>query len=54
MTIALAFAGLALLLPDEERERELPRRTFRLARWTFSYPHAPAFYVFTALFVLTA
>ena len=53
MTIALAFAGLGLLLPEEERERELPRRSLRVGRWSLSYPHAPAFYVFAALFVLT-
>jgi 4-amino-4-deoxy-L-arabinose transferase-like glycosyltransferase len=54
MTIALALAGLALLLPEEERERELPRkRLMRLGRREISYPAARPFYVFAALFVLT-
>jgi 4-amino-4-deoxy-L-arabinose transferase-like glycosyltransferase len=46
MTIALCLAALALHAPDEP---PLPRRTWR--RW--SWPHAPAFYGFLALFVLT-
>ena len=52
MTVALAFAGLALLLPSEEVEAELPRRTRKLARWTISWPHTTSFYVFLAVFVL--
>jgi 4-amino-4-deoxy-L-arabinose transferase-like glycosyltransferase len=46
MTIALALAGLALLAPDDD---ELPRRRWKRLSW----PHAPVFYVFLALFVLT-
>jgi 4-amino-4-deoxy-L-arabinose transferase-like glycosyltransferase len=46
MTIALALAGLALLAPDDN---ELPRRRWRMLSW----PHAPAFYGFLSLFVLT-
>ena len=46
MTIALCLAGLALLAPDES---ELPRRSWRGLSW----PHAPAFYGFLALFVGT-
>jgi 4-amino-4-deoxy-L-arabinose transferase-like glycosyltransferase len=46
MTIALALAALALLVPDED---ELPRRRWRGLSW----PHARAFYGFAALFVLT-
>jgi 4-amino-4-deoxy-L-arabinose transferase-like glycosyltransferase len=49
MTIALALAGLALLAPDD---RELPRRHIRILP-SLSWPHAPAFYIFFALFVLT-
>src|SRR5262249_41727286 len=49
MTVGLALAGLALLLPEEEREHELPRR-----RWgRLSWPAAPAFYGFVALYALT-
>jgi 4-amino-4-deoxy-L-arabinose transferase-like glycosyltransferase len=47
MTIALCLAGLAILAPDET---PLPRRQWR--RW--SWPQAPAFYGFLALFVLAA
>lgn len=53
MTIALALAGLGLMLPEEERERELPRKAFSVGRWTFSYPADRSFYAFLALFVLT-
>jgi|GEM_PF-593157 len=53
MTIALALAGLALLLPEEEREMELPRGTLTMGRLTLSFPRVAAFYWFVALFVLT-
>jgi 4-amino-4-deoxy-L-arabinose transferase-like glycosyltransferase len=65
MTIALALAGLGLLLPKEERERELGRRSLRggdgwetsetgKRRTTWlSWPHDPAFYLFLGLFALT-
>jgi 4-amino-4-deoxy-L-arabinose transferase-like glycosyltransferase len=54
MTIALALGALALLLPEEERERELPRkRLMRLGPLDISYPAARPFYIFIALFVLT-
>src|SRR5262249_6698929 len=38
-----------LLLPEEEREQVLERRSFSSLSW----PHATAFYVFFLLFVLT-
>lgn len=53
MTIALALAGLAVLLPEEEREKELPRGALKLGRWRWSYPKDRAFYGFVALFALT-
>jgi 4-amino-4-deoxy-L-arabinose transferase-like glycosyltransferase len=53
MTLALVYAGLALLLPDAVREAELPRRSTKIAGRTISWPHAPAFYGFVALFVLS-
>ena len=53
MTIALALAGMGLLLPEEEREKPLPRRSFSIWSFDISYPHAGAFYGFLALFVLT-
>lgn len=53
MTVALCLAGLALLLPEEERERELPRKSFTVGRWTLSYPADRSFYGFCALFILT-
>jgi 4-amino-4-deoxy-L-arabinose transferase-like glycosyltransferase len=49
MTVALALAGLAVLEPDPA---ELPRRTRSLGRWSFSWPHAPAFYGFVGIFSL--
>ncbi|MDB4967143.1 MAG: Polymyxin resistance protein ArnT, undecaprenyl phosphate-alpha-L-Ara4N transferase [Myxococcales bacterium] len=52
MTIALALAGLALLLPEEEGERILPRGELRLGRWRWSYPRAAAWWGFVALFVI--
>ena len=52
MTIALAFAALALIGPEEERERALPRGELRVARWTLSYPRATAWWVFVALFTV--
>jgi 4-amino-4-deoxy-L-arabinose transferase-like glycosyltransferase len=54
MTVALAFAGLGLLLPVEERERELERHTTRIGKLTLSWPRATAFYVFLALYALSA
>jgi 4-amino-4-deoxy-L-arabinose transferase-like glycosyltransferase len=53
MTIALALAGLALLLPEEEAERELSRGELRLGKRTLSYPRDRAFWGFVALFALT-
>jgi 4-amino-4-deoxy-L-arabinose transferase-like glycosyltransferase len=53
MTVALALAGLAVLLPEEEREKPLPRRTLTIGSRTVSWPHAPAFYAFATLFILT-
>jgi 4-amino-4-deoxy-L-arabinose transferase-like glycosyltransferase len=53
MTFALVLAALALLLPREEMERELPRRRFALGRLRGSYPHARAFYLFLALIATT-
>jgi 4-amino-4-deoxy-L-arabinose transferase-like glycosyltransferase len=47
MTIALCLAALALLAPDET---PLPRR----GNGRFTWPHAPAFYGFIALFVVAA
>ena len=52
MTIALCFAGLALIGPDEERELDLPRAQYPLGKWTISWPRATAFYVFVALFAV--
>jgi 4-amino-4-deoxy-L-arabinose transferase-like glycosyltransferase len=51
MTVALVFAALGLLLPIEERERELPRRALAPG---FSYPAVPAFYVVMAVLLLSA
>ena len=53
MTIALCLGGLALLLPESERESELPRRSVKIGRFAVSWPHARAFYAFAALFILT-
>jgi 4-amino-4-deoxy-L-arabinose transferase-like glycosyltransferase len=53
MTIALALAGLGILLPEAERERELPRKSFSVGKWTLSFPADRSFYSFVALFVLT-
>jgi 4-amino-4-deoxy-L-arabinose transferase-like glycosyltransferase len=53
MTIALALGGLALLMPEDEREAAVPRRAFHLGSREVSWPHTPAFYVFVALFALT-
>jgi len=47
MTIALCFAGLALIGPAEEFEAELPRRPLPLG---LSVPRATAWWVFFALF----
>jgi 4-amino-4-deoxy-L-arabinose transferase-like glycosyltransferase len=56
MTLALAFAGLALLLPPEEVEAPLPRceKTLAIGKWRLpiGWPHSPLFYVFAALFAL--
>jgi 4-amino-4-deoxy-L-arabinose transferase-like glycosyltransferase len=52
MTIAFALAGLALLLPEDEREKELPRYELPLGSWKLSWPHARAFYLFAAGFLL--
>ncbi len=49
MTVALALAGLAVLLPEEEREAELPRKGPR----RFSWPHTASFYVFFLVLVFT-
>jgi 4-amino-4-deoxy-L-arabinose transferase-like glycosyltransferase len=48
MTVALALAGLAILLPKEESEKVLPRRQWKFLNW----PDAPSFYVFLVMFVL--
>ncbi|MCS6914605.1 MAG: glycosyltransferase family 39 protein [Myxococcales bacterium] len=48
MTAALCAAGLALLLPEAEVERELPRRRWGPLRW----PHHPAFYGLLALYLV--
>jgi 4-amino-4-deoxy-L-arabinose transferase-like glycosyltransferase len=48
MTIALVYAGLALMLPAEEVGAPLPRRSWGDLSW----PHAPSFYVLAALAVL--
>jgi 4-amino-4-deoxy-L-arabinose transferase-like glycosyltransferase len=55
MTIALCLAGLGLLLPEEERELELPRRQRALlgGRLRFDHPDTPAFTGFLLLFFLT-
>lgn len=53
MTVALAMAGLALLLPKEEAEAELPRRSLGDGRLRFSWPHVPAFYGLAALAFFT-
>jgi 4-amino-4-deoxy-L-arabinose transferase-like glycosyltransferase len=53
LTVALALAGLGLLLPEEEREATLARRTTRLGPLELSWPHATPFYVFVALFVVS-
>ncbi|MSP62030.1 MAG: hypothetical protein EXR72_17200 [Myxococcales bacterium] len=50
IAVALCFAGLALILPPEEVEAVLPRRSF----WRLSWPHAPVFYVLLALVLLLA
>ena len=49
MTIALCLGALALLDPRMADEPPLPRRRWRALSW----PHAPAFYGFAALFVAT-
>jgi 4-amino-4-deoxy-L-arabinose transferase-like glycosyltransferase len=54
MTIALCFAGLGLLLPSEEAEGELPRKSAKLGPLRLSWPHATPFYVFLTTFVLCA
>jgi 4-amino-4-deoxy-L-arabinose transferase-like glycosyltransferase len=53
MTIALCFAGLALLSPAEAVESELSRRTKKIGRFTLSWPHATAFYIFLAVFLVS-
>ncbi len=54
MTIALALAGLALLLPAEEVEVELPRKlAFRIAGHAITYPDAGAWKGFFWLTVLS-
>jgi 4-amino-4-deoxy-L-arabinose transferase-like glycosyltransferase len=47
MTIALCFAALALIGPEEEFEAALPRISLR---WGLSVPRATAWWVFFALF----
>ncbi len=49
MTIALAFAALALIGPAEEMEAPLPRRQLRFG---LSVPRATAWWVFFALFTI--
>jgi len=49
MTIALCLGALALLDPQLTDEAPLPRRRWRALSW----PHAPAFYGFAALFIAT-
>jgi 4-amino-4-deoxy-L-arabinose transferase-like glycosyltransferase len=50
MTIALCFAGLALVGPEEERELELPRGQLFISCFKLSWPRATSFYVFVVLF----
>ncbi len=62
MTVAIAFAGLALIRPSRERlsgpdavpdpQAELPRRQATILGLPLSWPHSPAFYGFLALYVL--
>lgn len=52
IAVALCFAGLALMLPAEEVEAELPRRERKVGRFTLSWPHAPIFYVTLGLVLL--
>ncbi len=52
MTVGLAFAGLALILPQDEMTRPLPRKRTRLWGREFSWPHDRAFYGVVALYVL--
>ena len=49
MAVALSLGGLALMLPREESDGALPRRSFGAVSW----PHTPSFYVLMALVVLT-
>ncbi len=53
MTLALVLAALAILLPADEVERDLPRRVLALGRLRLSYPHARSFYLFLVLVLLT-
>ena len=62
MTVAVVFAGLALIAPrrdpaDPETRsnpltEDLPRRSRAFGRYTLEWPHAPAFYGAMALYVL--
>jgi 4-amino-4-deoxy-L-arabinose transferase-like glycosyltransferase len=54
MTVALSLAGLALLSPQEESEKEFARGEWKWgSRTLFSWPRATSFYVFAMLFVLS-
>lgn len=62
MTVAIAFAGLALIRPAKGRlsgpdalpdpQAELPRRSATVLGLPLSWPHSPAFYGFLALYAL--
>ncbi|MCS6914724.1 MAG: glycosyltransferase family 39 protein [Myxococcales bacterium] len=52
MTVALAFVGLALMLPAEQVQAELPRRSVSLGRLRLDWPHDRAFYGFLGIYLL--
>src|SRR5207237_979429 len=51
MTVAMAFAGMALLLPKEEVLCALPRRSGRVGRLVLSWPGDRAVYGVAGLYV---